>query len=833
MAFLNFKQSFRNLQRNRVYTIINIVGLAVASAFIILVALYVQHALNMDKFSANTKNIYRVELTDLWSQEVNQPKKGFLNEMAGTNEKNQVTTPVSLALDLKKDFPEVENALRFGGFWQPVIRINNQGFKEDGKAVAQIDRDFFKVMGLPLALGNSKNPFPDKYSAVISERAAKKYFGESNPVGKTFTISEVGDMPFTVSGVAKNFPANSSLQFDIMTLLEADPSYERKLSTGTNNMSYITLLQLKEGTDIAAFQTKINNYGKQYFKSFVENMQQFSEKAKAVEFTLSVRPYTKAHMNISSPWPYYTDVKSMYQLILLALIALAIAALNYVLLSLSRVAARTQETGVRKTLGAGWKQIIKLFLTETQLLVALSLVAGFILAVVVLPYFNELTNVNILSAELLQWKLLLFIFSLAVLLSLIAGIYPALQMAGISPLNMLRKHSTYKVSPSLSKVFITLQYAACIVLIVFATVIAQQMNFIFNKDLGFDTDQVMLVENPYAWVDEQKSVALREQVRRYTASQTSFTGMTGSGTKYGRSNMNGHVINGKREYIKEYRVDFDFFELNKIPIVKGRSFSRDFPIDTIRQDFPAEKLDSTSSRTMMNIVVNETLYEMLGKPPLGEINRSMGSIIVGVCRDYIYDALFIKSGPMYHACQPKNNSYFFLKIAKGENIAAVTDKMKNEWAKMTGNEPFSFTFMQEDIKVLYESHSRWMKVINASSWLAIFIACLGLFGLSAVTAVNRTKEIGIRKVLGAGLAQLFYTLNKGTFLLVLLSIVVAMPVAVYIAKDWLQSFTERIDLHWSIFVWSGLIGIVCALIAVSFHTIKVSQANPVGALRND
>jgi putative ABC transport system permease protein len=833
MSILNVKQAARNLSRNRIYTIINVAGLGIASAFIILVALYVHHALNMDKYSANTKNIYRVELTDLWSQEVNQPKKGFLNELTGMNEKNQVTTPVSLALDLKRDFPEVENALRFGGFWQPVIRVNNQGFKEDGKTVAQIDRDFFKVMGLPLALGNSKKPFPDKYSAVISERAAKKYFGASNPVGKTFTINEVGDMPFTVSAVAKDFPANSSLQFDVMTLLEADPSYERRLSTGTNNMSYITLLQLKEGTDIAAFKTKINNYGRQYFKSFVESMQQFSEKAKVIEFTLSVRPFTKAHMNISSPWPHYTDVKSMYQLILLAFIALAIAALNYVLLSLSRVAARTQETGVRKTLGAGWKQIIKLFLTETQLLVAVSLGAGFILAVIVLPYFNELTDVKILPAELMQWKLLLFVFSLAVLLTLIAGIYPALQMAGISPLNMLRKNSTYKVSPSLSKVFITLQYSACIVLIVFATVIAQQMNFIYNKDLGFDTEQVMLVENPYVFVDEQKSVALREQVRRYTATQASFTGMTGAGTKYGRSNMNGHIINGKREYVKEYRVDFDFFEFNKIPIVNGRSFSRDFPIDTIRQDFPAEKLDSTSSRTMMNIVVNETLYNMLDKPPLGEINRSMGSIIVGVCRDYIYDALFTNSGPMYHTCQPKTISYFWLKVAKGENITAVTDKMKNVWAKMTGNEPFSFTFMQEDIKVLYESQSRWMKVINASSWLAIFIACLGLFGLSAVTAVNRTKEIGIRKVLGAGLAQLFYTLNKGTFLIVLLSIAIAMPVAVYISKDWLQSFTERIDLHWSIFVWSGLIGIVCALIAVSFNTIKVSQANPVKSLRTE
>jgi putative ABC transport system permease protein len=833
MAFINLKQSIRNLSRNKIYTVINVTGLGISSAFIILVALYVHHAMNMDRFSENTKNIYRAELTDLWSAEVNQPKKGFFNRLARINEKNQVTTPVSLAPDLKKDFPEVEHAIRYGGFWQPVVRINNQSFKENGNAVAQIDRDFFKVMGLPLKQGSTSNPLPDKYSAVLSERAAQKYFGSSDPIGKMFTINEVGDMPFTVSAIARDFPANSSFQLDVMTLVEADPSYERKLSTGTNNMSYITLLQLKEGTDVEAFQKKLNAYGQNYFRSFVEDMKKFSEKSKNINFNFTIRPFEEAHMNVSSPWPYYTDVKSMYQLILLALIAVGIAAVNYVLLSLSRVAARTQETGVRKTLGAGWMQVVKLFLKETQVLVALSMAAGYALALVTLPYFNELTNVKIPADEMFQWQLLSFVLLLGILLTLLAGIYPALQMAGISPLNMLRRHGTYRVSPSLSKIFITLQYASCIVLIVFAVVITQQMQFVYNKDLGFETERVMVVENPYAFADEQKSTTLREKLHQYTTAQPSFAGITGAGSKYGHSNMNGHVINGQREYIREYRVDFGYFEFNKIPIVKGRSFSTSFPIDTIRQDFPKEKLDTTSSRTMMNIVVNETLYNMLGKPLLGEINRSMGSIIVGVCRDYTYDALFVKSGPMYHVCQPKHNSFFWLKIAKGAGIVSVTDKLKTEWAKMTNNEPLSFTFMEEDIKVLYESHSRWMQVIRFASLLAIFIACLGLFGLSAVTAVNRTKEIGIRKVLGAGLLQLFYTLNRTTFSMVLLSIVIGVPVANYVSNDWLQNFAERIQLHWSVFAIAGFVGLICAALAVSFHTIKASTANPVKSLRTE
>ena len=244
-------------------------------------------------------------------------------------------------------------------------------------------------------------------------------------------------------------------------------------------------------------------------------------------------------------------------------------------------------------------------------------------------------------------------------------------------------------------------------------------------------------------------------------------------------------------------------------------------------------MDSLSSRTGANIVVNETLYKMLGNPPLNEINRAMGSIIIGVSRDYHYMGATQKIGPAYHICNPKRVGFFEVKIGKGENIAAVLDKLKTEWNKATNNEPFSYSFLDEDVRVLYEGLQRWMRIIKSASWLAIFIACLGLFGLSALTAVNRTKEIGIRKVLGAEMLQLFYSLNKGTFLMVLLSIVIAVPIAIYISKDWLESFASRIDLHWSIFFFGGSIGILCAMLAVSFHTIKASNANPVKSLRTE
>jgi putative ABC transport system permease protein len=833
MAFINLKQSIRNLSRNKVYTFINITGLAVSSAFVILVGLYVHHAFQMDTFSNETGDIHRIEMTDLFNASQQQKPKGIFNQLAAdANYRFQTATPLILAGDLKKNFTEVTDVTRFNKGWNPIIRVNNQSFREDGSKIARVDRNFFSFMDLPLMQGNKVNPFGSKNSVVITERAAKKYFGTANPVGQIISIKEIEEQLFTVTAIAENFPHNSSLQFDVMWLNEADERYEQQINSGANSMSHTTLFKLKPGTDEAAFQNRLNSFGKVYFKDFVKDMQSFSEQAREVNFRVQSRSFRECHFN-ASDWPYFTDVKSIYQLLLLAFIALGIAALNYILLSLSRVVARSQEAGIRKTMGAGWKQIVRLYLTETHLLVSLSLLMGFVLAIVALPFFNKLTNATIQTNELFSLNIILVILLLSILLTFIAGIYPALKMAGVSAMSMLRKNSTYKISPALSKVFVTVQYTACIVLIVFAMVIALQMKRLYNKDLGFDKEQVLLLQNPFRF-DNTKTLSLREQLKNYVASQPALTGFSATDARYGTaSNMNGHVINGEQVYALQMSVDYDFFSFNKISIIKGRAFSPDFAIDTIRQNFQSDKLDSISSRTMMNIVVNETLYNKLGKPTLGEINRSMGSIIIGVCKDYYQMGANKTIDPMYHVCRPKNAAYFLLRVGKNQNMASVMEKLKPEWDKITGNQPFTYYFMDEDVKKVYEYFQRWMKIINSSSWLAIIIACLGLFGLSAVTAVNRTKEVGIRKVLGAGIAQLFFALNKSTFLIVLLSFVLAAPIAVYISNDWLESFADRTPLHWSIFALSGVIGILCAAVAVSFHTLKVATSNPVKSLRTE
>jgi putative ABC transport system permease protein len=832
MIFLNIRQSFRNLRRNKIYSIINLAGLGISTAFILLVTLYVRHALVMDKYSVGVKQLYRIEFNDNWNKAENK-KPGFFNWFVkDQNEKLQLSTPAILAPDLKKNFREIKDVCRIDGYYEPVIKIGDTKFKEGERNVAFVDKNFFSLFELPIASGNASNPFPTNNSVVISEKAARKYFGNENAIGKILGINEEREQLYTVSAVAKDFPSTSSMQFDVLLPVESKPSYQERMKEGLNTMSYITIVQLEPGVVIGNFKNSLRSFGETYFQPVIESAQKYFD-VKDPKINLTIRSFSESHFSPAGHWFYFTDLRNLYQLILLALITLGIACLNYVLLSLSRVASRSQEAGIRKTVGAKWKHIIAMFLTETQILVLLSMLLGFGLASFFLPYFNSLTHVTIDNAEIYNLKFIVMAGGISVLLTIVAGIYPAIKMAGISPLQAMSKFGTYKLQPSLSRIFIVLQYSACIVLIFFSIVIARQINFVNHKDLGFDKEQIVMLKNPF-WGDWKKTAALREQLYTYAATQPAITAATGSTFKFGSAGeSNGHFINGEKQMLRALKVDFDYFSLNKISILKGRAFSKEFAIDTTRLKLPADKIDSLASRAMSNVVVNETLYNMLGKPLLNVPNKSLGGVIVGVCQDYFIESMERKIEPVYHVCRPLAVGYFSFRIAANQNIVAVLNGLRSRYKVATGDELFEYSFMDEDVKTVYESHVRWMKVIRVASWMTILIACLGLFGLSAIVAVNRTKEIGIRKILGASLLQLFYTLNRQVILIILFSVIIALPVAMYVSDSWLQNFAYRIDLHWSFFAIAALIGFLCALIAVSYHSLKVANSNPVNSLRNE
>ncbi len=650
----NLKLAFRNIFRNKLYTTINIIGLGVASAFCILVYLYVKNERSFDRFHQDQDRMFRVEQTNIFSSfSREKPQKSFFSFLMKDEErKNLIQTPAIFAVDLKRNFPEVENAVRIESLGDPIVRIGNQSFKEN-KNAAYVDADFFKVFSFPLLQGNPATVLAGRNQVVISERLAKKYFGNNNPIGKILNITS-NKLLLTVSGVAKDFPTNSSFRYDIIVPLESNPDYQEELKQGTNSFSDLLIIRLQKGTDVVKFQKKLDVFSTIYFKSVAESMANNNPKDKPEPFHVYLRPFADAHYNQGEGWGHYTDLKNIYQLVCLSFIILLIASLNYILLTLTSAASRSQDVGVRKTIGAGRMQIILQYYTETQVLAFISVVAGFLLAVTCLPFFSSLTGADLQLANFSFNETALSLFVLATLLGLIAGIYPALAMSGLKPLSIMRSFSAFRLNPVLSKCLVVVQFTICVILIISSMVINKQMRFINQTSMGFDKDQVVLIQNPYGWDDGQSANLLKDRLYHFVATAPYLDDMTTASFDFGGYNQNGHMINAlTRVPIQELNVDYNYFSFNKIPILKGRAFSRDIAGDTAMLKLTKKnKIIPKNSTARHNVVINETLYNLLGKPPLDVVNREMGGVIIGVCKDYHTDDFTKKIAPSYHKINP-------------------------------------------------------------------------------------------------------------------------------------------------------------------------------------
>jgi putative ABC transport system permease protein len=419
------------------------------------------------------------------------------------------------------------------------------------------------------------------------------------------------------------------------------------------------------------------------------------------------------------------------------------------------------------------------------------------------------------------------------MLGIFSGIYPSLVMSGLRPLNMMRNFSAYRLNPYLSKLLIITQFSICIILLVSSLVISKQIRYTNSKDLGFEKDQIISIQNPYGFDDKEKTFQLRERLFHSAAEEPAIENVTSTFFPYKGYNGNIHVINNEKVLVQDFNVDFNYFSFFKIPIVKGRSFSPSLTEDSALLKLNADQTMEIGSAVRQSVVVNETLYKMLGEPPLDEINRPLGGKIIGVCKDYYADDLTKKIAPAYHRIERGYIGYFWIKIKAGQSIPLVLNKLKVKWNALTANQPFTYAFLDEEVARSYDGYLRWMKTIAVSSLLAIILACLGLFGLSGLTTANRTKEVGIRKVLGASIPDLFLMLNKSILIIALLSFVIAVPISFYLMSKWLQNFAYRVEMGWSIFVLAGVLSTMVALIAVSYHTIKTALSNPVKSLRTE
>ena len=826
----------RNIGRKKLYTIINITGLSVASSFCILVYWYVQHEKSFDRFHPNEKQLYRVEFNNFFSGGKEEGKTSFFSFMMKNSEqKNMIQTPVVLAGELQRKFPEIENAVRIMPGYEMVVRVNNQSFKEVRNS-AFADADFFKIFNFPLKQGDASSVLAGHNQIVLSEKAAFKYFGKEDPIGKTLLLPNNDSSLYTVSGVAKDFPANSSFQFDLIIPRESVPDYQEAVSRGLNTFSDLLIIQIKKGTNVPLLEKRLDAFGRKYFEPVLKEWAAFpGSEVKPENFHLFLRPYAEAHYNVSQGWGHYTDLKNIYQLSCLAVVILLIACVNYILLTLTSTVSRSQEVGIRKTIGAARKQIIFQFYTETQLLALLSVMIGFILAAICLPLFSSLIGAELKLTFFSYKDVGVLLFALALMLGVLAGIYPALVISGLKALNMMRKFSAYRLNPYLSKGLVVTQFSVCVILVISTLVIGKQMRFINEQQLGYDKDQIVAIQNPYGYETDMKKIyQLRDRLYHYASGEPAIENFTSTFFPFeGYNNTNNHIINGEKTMVEAFDVDYNYFSFFKIPIIKGRNFSPGIAEDSAQIILSDEQKIPGSSSARQAVVVNETLYNLLGHPAFNEFNRELGGRIIGVCKDYHSEDLTKKIAPAYHRIEKGYIGYFSIKIRAGQSIPAVMEKIKSNWSRLTAGAPFSYSFLDENLAKSYDAYLRWMRTVTASCLLAIIIACLGLFGLSGLTTVNRIKEIGIRKVLGASISDLFLMLNKSTFRMALISFVVAVPVALYLVNEWLQNFAYRIKPDWSLFVLAGFISMVTALIAVSYHTIKTAISNPVKSLRTE
>jgi putative ABC transport system permease protein len=831
-----FKLALRNIGRKRLYTVINLIGLGVASAFCILVYWYVQHENSFDKFHANANQLYRVEFSSFDNTPGRVPKKGlfsFLMKDAG--QANMIQVPVAFAGNLQRHFPEIERAVRIEPGYDITVRVNNQSFKEENNS-AFVDKDFFSVFTFPLVKGDASTVLSDNKKMVLSEKAAKKYFGNEDAMGKTIVLPQQGNVLYRVSGIAKDFPANSSLHYDFIMPRESVPDYAEEVNRGFNTFSDLFIIQLKKGTNTIAFANKLDAFTRREAMPVLNDIASFpGSDFKLENFHTYIRPFPDAHYNTSSGWGHYTNVSNIYQIVGLAILILIIACLNYILLTLTGTVSRSGEVGIRKTMGAPRKQIILQFYIETQLLSLFAVAAGLILAIVCLPLFNNLIGANLRFAYFSFTDVLILLAGLALTVGILAGIYPALVLSGLRPLNMMRRFSAFRLNPSLTRVLMVTQFSICIILIISSLVISRQIKYVNTTKLGFDKDQVVTIDNPFVFDDDlNKSVQLKDRLYHFASMEPAVENITANGVPFqGYNNTNNHIINGEKTMVHVFDIDYNYFSFFNIPIIKGRSFSPELKDDSAHLTLTDAQLTSAGSAARQAIVANETLYKILGRPPLNVFNKELGGPIIGVCADYHSDDLTKKISPVYHRIYSQFIGNFSVRIKAGRNIPGIMDKIKKSWDEATSNAPFSFTFLDDNVQKSYDAYRRWMQTVTTSCLLAIITASLGLFGLSALTTISRIKEIGIRKILGASSAHLFLLLNRSTFVIATLSFVVAVPVAAYLLNQWLQNFAYHIKPGWSIYTLAGLISMGTALLAVSYHAIKTANTNPVNSLRTE
>jgi putative ABC transport system permease protein len=795
MLWNYFKIAFRNLIKNKIYSFINIAGLAIGLAAFILIATYIKNELSYDTAHARAERIYRpVEI----------------QHHPGVGTQHVAVTMAPLGPALETDFPEVASAVRIRPMYGTVCQVGDQGFYENG--ISLVDSSIFDIFTIPLIEGDPQTVLKEPFSMILSEESANKYFGDENPVGKIITVHHYfGTDEFKITGVMKNYPENSHLNFTMLGSFASMEGQTSMMDSWHSNW-LATYILLKEGHTATELEMK-----------FPEFIAKYIPDEKKRTFELYLQPLKDIHLH-SGHILYQTfnhlqgSIDDVYTFTLIAIFILLIACINFMNLATARSAKRAREVGIRKVLGSPRKQLIFQFLGESIIISFIALVIAVVLAQLALPYFKSIMENRLIFSFYEDWTFFPILIAIALIVGIIAGSYPAFFLSALQPVRTLKSGSVaFGSAAALRKILVVLQFGIAIALIVNTGIILDQMKYIRTKDLGYNKEHV--VHLPLRGNDTLKKVELLKTELLKSANIMTVAAASGlSGASGTQGTMTVADTNEEVKLMMRHSyVDFDYIETMQMKIMQGRNFSRDYSTDTTA------------------VIINETAVRELGwSDPVGKQfqwgEEGERMTVIGVVNDYHFYTLHHKVEPLIMWIAPERYSYLLIRIAP-QNIPSTMEYVENIWKEQIPARPFEYSFLDEHFDQIYKGDENTGRMFASFASLAILIACLGLFGLSAFTVEQKTKEIGIRKVLGASIGGIVMMLSKEFIKWVTLGSLIAFPFAYLFARDWLGNFVYRTDINYIIFFIAALVGLMIALITVSYQAVKAALMNPVNSLR--
>jgi len=791
-----FKIAFRNLARNKIYSFINIAGLGIGLACALLIMLYVKDEISFDRFHKNVNHIYRIA------------RKSNGNNVNGT-------TGFLQGPRFTQNVPGVKSFVRVQGGAED-IKKGTEVQEQDG--VLSVDSNFFSVFTFPLLSGNPETCLTEPHSIVLSEDAAKKYFATTDAVDKVLMVKEdTGFVPYKVTAVAKRCPQNSSIQFDALLPFKVSDA-DAKDTHNWFNSFLTTFVVLNDNVKQQAMEKQMQSFyvadAKQTFYEMLKN--DGGNPDDIPMGTYFLQPYLDMHLNTELPESNgITNTSNpMYSYLLsgIALFVLLIACINFVNLTIARSVKRAKEIGIRKVIGSNRKQLIYQFLGESFFLCTVAFALAIALVQLLLPLFNELANKALAISYLFDAKLIAGYIALYIITGLLAGFYPALVLSGYNPVQTLYSRFQIAGKNYLQKSLVILQFTLASFLIIATCIIYAQFNLLTKADLGYDDNNLVII-NKNNLNHTDAAIFKNELLKNPNIVGVSVknAGERGTGTK----NSVGSTIGFADE-----TVDENYLPLLKIPLVAGRNFSTAFPSDATQ-----------------SIIVNESFVKAANwKNPVGETIQILGSSnethrVIGVVKDYHFASLTKKITPQLFSMNGLYGAYY-IKI-KPSTAAASLKWIQKIYQQFYPMSPYTYVFKNDENRKQYADVEKWKQIILFGAILTIFISCIGLFGLSVLSAEKRTKEIGIRKVLGASAQQIVTTLSTDFIKLVAIALIIATPLVYIAANKWLLNYPYRIEMSWWLFASAGILVMLIALFTVSFQSIKAAVANPVKSLRTE